>query len=40
MHGCSFFRGSLWVGSAFQCDTYIKQIDGVDAWDVEKAHFD
>jgi len=36
---CAFFRGTLWVGTANQSDTYVKQIDGVDAWDVEKARF-
>jgi hypothetical protein len=39
MHDCAFFRGRLWVGSAPRSDTYVKQVDGVDAWDVEKARF-
>jgi hypothetical protein len=31
---CAFFRGKLWVGTANNTDTYVKQVDGVDAWDL------
>lgn len=36
---CAFFRGKLWSGTANQSDTYVKQIDGVDAWDLAKGRF-
>lgn len=34
LYDCAFFRGELWAGSANNTDTYIKMIDGVDAWDL------
>lgn len=33
-YDAAFFRGKLWPGSAPQTDTYVKNINGVDAWDL------
>ena len=31
---CAFFRGKLWAGTSTNSDTYVKQVGGVDAWDL------
>jgi hypothetical protein len=36
---CVFFRGQLGSGRSQYSDTYVKQVDGVDAWEVERARF-
>jgi len=40
LNDCAFFRGTLWVGAAGNTDTYVKQINGVDAWETAKASWD
>jgi DNA-binding beta-propeller fold protein YncE len=32
-YDAAFFRGVLWVGASGHSDTYIKTLNGVDAWD-------
>jgi hypothetical protein len=31
---CAFFRGKLWAGEANHTDSYVKTVNGKDAWDL------